>query len=85
MFGVCRVTLSDNRDHSYIRALRDNVDQDKTQLVLVVIGGNKATYDAVKKFCCIEVPGECNCKGSKTKTDFLSVWSPGGPCTTRLM
>ena len=52
-----RVTLPDDNTHTYIRALKDNINGE-IQMVLCLLPTNrKDRYDAIKTFCCIENPG----------------------------
>ncbi len=57
--SICtyRYPLRDNREATYKQTLQAAIVPNQTQLVFVIIGGAKSTYDAIKKFCCIDVPG----------------------------
>lgn len=51
------VELSDDRNESFLGALRQNIGPD-TQLVMCIVPTNKKDrYDAIKKFTCVDHPG----------------------------
>ena len=53
----CRCELNDDRNDSYLAAMRSNITP-KTQLVMCVVSTNKKDrYDAIKKFTCVDHPG----------------------------
>ena len=55
-----RCELQDDRNDSYITALKQYVTE-KTQLALTILPTNrKDRYDAIKKFCCVDHPGKKN-------------------------
>lgn len=52
-----RCELQDDRNDSYITALKQYVTP-QTQLALTILPTNrKDRYDAIKKFCCVDHPG----------------------------
>jgi len=54
----CSIELQDDRNMSYIQALKDNVQLGITRMVVCVLPNNrKDRYDALKVFLCVENPG----------------------------
>ncbi|XP_052219954.1 piwi-like protein 1 [Dreissena polymorpha] len=54
--GPIPVELSDDRNDSYLSAIRQNLTP-QTQMVMCIVPTNKKDrYDAIKKLCCVEHP-----------------------------
>ncbi|XP_076360662.1 piwi-like protein 1 [Tachypleus tridentatus] len=51
-----RLTLKDDRTESYLRALRDNVNQQVQVVVIIFPTSRDDRYSAIKKLCCIDMP-----------------------------
>lgn len=50
------VELSDDRTDSYLKAIKNNLNQD-TQMVICILPNNrKERYDSIKKLCCVDSP-----------------------------
>nr|XP_022341463.1 piwi-like protein 1 isoform X1 [Crassostrea virginica]XP_022341464.1 piwi-like protein 1 isoform X1 [Crassostrea virginica]XP_022341465.1 piwi-like protein 1 isoform X1 [Crassostrea virginica] len=65
--------LQDDRNDSYITALKQYVTE-KTQLALTILPTNrKDRYDAIKKFCCVDhpVPSQCVVQRTLSKKQML--------------
>lgn len=57
LYILNRVELPDDRNESFLGALRQNITSN-TQLVMCVVPTNKKDrYDAIKKFTCVDHPG----------------------------
>lgn len=55
---LVRCELPDDRTDSFLGAMKDHVTPE-TQLAVIVLPTNrKDRYDAIKKFCCVDHPGE---------------------------
>ena len=55
----CSIELQNDRNASYIAALRDTVQPGITRMVVCVLPNNrKDRYDALKVFLCVEDPGD---------------------------
>ncbi|XP_078598434.1 piwi-like protein 1 [Branchiostoma floridae x Branchiostoma japonicum] len=51
------VDIPNDRTDSYLRAMKQLIKPDVTQMVVCILGNpRKDTYDAIKKFCCVEHP-----------------------------
>ncbi|XP_076473109.1 piwi-like protein 1 [Babylonia areolata] len=50
------VELNNDRNDTYLTALRYNVQQDTRMVLCLVPSSRKDCYDAIKKFCCIDSP-----------------------------
>jgi len=57
-YPLCSVELSDDRNDSYLTALRQGTTA-QTQMVMCIVPTNKKDrYDAIKKFTCVDHPGK---------------------------
>lgn len=57
-FLCFRVAIDNDRTESYLRALKNEIDRDRPQIVTILVPSNrKDRYDAIKKLCCLEKPG----------------------------
>ena len=55
----CRVETRDDKNDTYITAIRNSITANVTQMIVCVVTNNKKDrYDAIKKQCCIDSPGE---------------------------
>lgn len=53
--------MGDDRTDSYLQAIKKNYS-DSLQIVVTILTSNrKDRYDAIKKLCCLEMPGETEC------------------------
>lgn len=54
-----RVAIENDRTETYLNAIRSEVQRDMPQIVVAVVPSNrKDRYDAIKKLCCLEMPGK---------------------------
>ena len=58
LFSCFRIPLDNDRTDTYLRALKNELDAERPQIVTVIVPTNrKDRYDAIKKLCCLEKPG----------------------------
>ena len=61
--------MPNDRNDAYIGALRDNITPNVQMVLCVCPSSKKDRYDAIKKICCIDHPGECECIGGFVTSD----------------
>ena len=54
-----RVELANDRNDTYITALRENISPNVQMILCVCPTNRKDRYDAIKKTCCIDHPSKC--------------------------
>lgn len=55
---LCRIRLENDRTDNYLQAIKDNYSPSLQIAVTILTSNRKDRYDAIKKLCCVEMPGE---------------------------
>ncbi|XP_065831086.1 piwi-like protein 1 isoform X3 [Oscarella lobularis] len=50
------IELQDNKTETYLRAIKDNLDKSIVMVACILTSNTKQTYDAIKRFCCVDAP-----------------------------